>query len=470
MFINREIFKMLVWRSAFIASLSATSAFSADVTPMGTSESTATGKVSTAKIVRPDTYRVGVTFDGADAMTVDKEYGNRNTISSGHQSSINFTYGMTKYFQLDLGLRGSHEVVSHNVRTDINEDFDTENVETNQLKETAYSGARLVAKYKLITNRNLHIAIAPFLEEGMGQKAKNSLTRSQKARAGFLTMLSYGHTGVGEINLNAGMRYRDPEVLGHVILRNEMIGKANVKAYLNRNISLFGAVGVRRLMVANQNKRDTKNNLVYLGKDSGEALLGMTFKAGSTTFSMYGGTDLIEDSSYGFGKNSYGLSMITKLGGNPKRYKWISEKKSSRPKAGKWSPKTGSKQKETKDLYPEMNGNVDHLSNVPDGVEDDFDRLKNKMKKKRKKNGKEELSTEELVDKELAELRAAEKKVEQAKLKRKKNTRKQRLSRAKKASSKEKKRVARIRQQAEQDLDDDYSITVDDVSWDGLED
>ena len=90
-------------------------------------------------------------------------------------------------------------------------------------------------------------ALAPFVETGAGERATDALTRSVGPKAGFMAITSYGARGVGRIDLDLGMRYRDPEQLAGVTLRNELFYKALVTADLNRTVGLFAGGEGRRL-------------------------------------------------------------------------------------------------------------------------------------------------------------------------------------------------------------------------------
>lgn len=435
--------------------------YGADLLSSATGDATAVGKVSSAELMPAGQMAVGMSIDGADRINYRSSSKQLDILSSGHLGALNFSLGLHEFIQLDFAVRGSYEALQYPLRSGLYNGQDEEGL---KVRETAYAGSRMQVKIGLYQSPNFSLAFAPFIEEGMGQHAKYALTRSEKLQGGFLGMMTYGQRGIAEFSLNLGMKYRNPVDFGDRLIRNEGILKSNLKVFVSEEISVFLSGNARKLMIAEKTENE---DLKYVGKDSGEVLLGASFENRDFIFSIYGGGEVIKNADYGMGKNSYGLNVAYKFGNTNSDKRWATKKKDVN--AGDWQPKGKKKKSSIEDQYPEMSGDINALSDMPDDKDDDFDRLKKRMKNKRKVGlSKSGVSVDEEVERELAELKAAEEKVTAEKLKMERSE--ENLQEKARKFKAEKNRYKKIENRAGKVIDDKYSINASDVSWQGLDD
>ena len=451
------------------------SASALDTLPMVPGDSSSVGKTSSAKLVGAGGVRAGIVIEGADIVKLNNEKKADSSYGSGHQAFVNFSYGLFKDLELDLSIKTTREIMYMNIRDGLYENKSRYDEGFKKFKETGYAGTRVMLKYRLIQNNGLNITIAPFAEEGMGERGMYSVTKTQKAAAGWLALLSYGHTGIGEINLNTGVRYQEPQRFDDRFVRNEVMARISVTGYFLNDFGVFSTVGGRRLMVASALERGPDSKLVYEGQDSGEILGGLVGNFGLTKVSVYGGADLNRASELGSAQHTYGFSIATKLGNKLRDHQW-----EAKVKRNKRRQVEDSKDKDVAEVsspvsdpvndakaYPEMTGVVDPLS-ATGGPVDDFDRIRMKMSSQHA-TGKSGLSEEDELEAELAKLKAADAKAAYAKAKREKLNAQKQTATVKEKPRNNKKQVNEYRRKVREELDDEDSISTEDTNWKGLE-
>ncbi|MEZ4743279.1 MAG: hypothetical protein R3B45_12680 [Bdellovibrionota bacterium] len=447
-----------------------TPSFSADILPLASFEPGAKAKTSNPKLLDKGQVKLGIGFDGSDLIRLEYDEDNDRNVEfgSGHQSRYSMSIGVLRNLELGLSIRGTTEIVSkYSVRDRLFSDsFTYQEVDGKKIiKETAYAGSIAFAKLGLLDHKGFNVSLMPFVEEGMGEKGLYTLTRARKGRAGWLALLGYVNESLGEITLNLGMRYQEPHVFTGNFIRNEMLGSLYIQGNLHKNFSVFSSVGARRLLIAPVDEKNAKGKPIYKKNDSGNVLGGVNISFGSNMLSLYGGSSLKNLDGYGNPQNIYGMSLSTQIGPfdqNRSKSGALSSKAKSKYKSNRIS-KEPSGEKD----YEEMNGVVGP-SSFESGSQDDFSRLREKMKRQHA-SGRSAYSEQEEVEMELAKIRMAEEKIEAVKAKKKLLQEQLKHKARTEQSAKLKKRQRSVRRNIQDSLDSEYSITVDDTTWNGLD-
>jgi hypothetical protein len=470
-----RVTKKLSYAGVIGGFIATSAAFALDSLPMVPGDSSSVGKTSSAKLLNAGGIRAGVLIEGADIVKLNNDKARDSSYGSGHQAFANVSYGVLKDLELGLSFKMNREIMFQDSRDDLFENNSHYEVGYKKFKETGYAGTRGMLKYRLIQNGGLNISIATYAEEGMGERGMYALTKAQKAAQGWLALLSYGYKGVGEININTGMRYQKPQLFDNRYFRNEMMARVNVTGYFMNDFGLFTTLGGRRLMVADATVRGPDSKLIYTGEDSAEVLGGLVADIGLTKVSVYGGADLKKVQGFGSAQHTYGLSISTKVGTKLRDRDWEAKvKRRSHESSESSEAKNVVEISEPVNAaatdvnaYPEMKGNVDPLSQSG-GADDDFDRVRAKMKRQHvtRKSG---MTEQEEVEKELETLRAAETQVANDKLTRAKATEQRQRSVAKAKSKQTSKKNEELRRKTREELDDEYGISTEETKWKGLE-
>ena len=477
------------WLAGSFLVFAAQSIQAADVMSIGAIDPRSTGKVSSGQTIGAGRVITGISVDGAEkavnAASINSEGGSDRLIDRVNRATVFFGLGLGNRIELDAGVHGSYESVSE---TDREKTFAGNTAATNikdNLKHTAYSGISILAKVKLFEQNAFTATVAPFFESGAGQRAGESLTRNVNPRAGYLGILTYGERGIGELSVNGGMRYRNPELIGDVTVRNEIIYGVSLKGYLTRNFALFTAGQGRRIKAAgSMNEENGKPD--YRGKDSGELTGGLMFHAGKTDISAWAGGATKRDAEFGNGRFIAGLSLTVAMGGSTKKpvtsiasevdQKVIAEHNNQAPKES-WEPKTAPApvavesvrypEMETRDINPirDLEASGVRIESSPD----DFDLLKARMQRDSQTVKAKGISQEERVEAELAALRDAEKKTEAEQNARRLEEERIARERAAKAQIDNDRRLENYRTQARKDAAKLQGVSADDVNWNGLE-
>jgi hypothetical protein len=397
-------------------------------------------------------------------------------------------YGLTSGVELSLGLHGSYENVAAGDRDALFPDATGEGGQNHRtkagddeasdswrgsLRQTALSEASLAVKVRLMEHRGLRLGLMPFLESGAGTGATYAVTRSVAPKAGFLALASYGARGVAELNLNVGYRYRDPETIGELTYRNELIYRASVKAYATPTFAFFVAGDGRRINVAESSKSAPDGEgPVYRPRQAGAVQGGITATLGDAELAAFGGRGVGGD-AFGFGRESYGVSLAIAVGGAAAHAPGLmigDERPAARGASGEDEAKLVGPPRRLKPkddpAYQEMIGAVDPLDSLEADQDGDFKDLPKRLEENAKADTAE--SPDARVERELSELRAAEEKqeAEQA-VRQKADEAAQRKVRVEKAKAEDALR-REWEDEATKDAQKLPSISHDQMDWDGL--
>lgn len=472
---------------ALFATLPTTQLYAADLLPLGALEHGANGNVSSADTGITGSVKTGVSFQSSatvarPAHLPGLSHGEaQDLVRDANRINVFAGSALTKSLSLTLGLHGTYEHVKPDSRDalfplDESEAGDGEAALTwrESLKQTAFSGASLALKWKLFDAEGLKLGLMPFLESGAGERASFALTRSVSPKAGFMGLATYGAAQVAEVSLNAGMRYRSPEEIGGLVVRNEAFYRMAIEASLLPELKLFATADGRRLMTKAKTTTDAAAvDTTYAPNESGEALGGLKAVLGDASIAAFGGGRFEDAKGFGYGARTYGVSLTMVVGGDrraPKKsYAAELEKAEDAKKPLPVAAPLPPKEPNLEDEYPEMIGkDIDPLDAVK-GVEgqDDFSNVE-KTILENEKAGKT-LSEDDKIELELKEIRAAEAKAAEE---RAVQERKELQDARRKARSKAKKDDALMKEwmdEAKKDVDGMGGITKDEMEWNGLE-
>lgn len=461
-----------------LAALHAVGAHAADALPVAGLDARAVGDVSSAATTVPGAIFSGASIGASSGAIQNEKVIGRDAASGrtaallrdAHRADVFVGGALTSRLELSLGLHGTYETMTQADRAAVYEDAEK------SAQTSAFSGASLFAKFKFLDAQGFKLALAPFVETGAGDGATYALTRSVGPKAGFMAIGTYGARGVGAVDLDVGMRYRDPEQLGGVLLRNELFYKILVTADVSSKAAIFAGAEGRKLSVATVGNKDDAGISAYTASEAAQGKLGVKLAFGDADLSLFYGARLKDAKGFGYGDRMAGLAVAMELGNargaRPKNSMATAIESEEAEKAGKSSEPTAvaADDKSTYDEYPEMIGaEIDPLEALKGQPSkgDDFADVEKILEENRKSAG--ELSEDAKIEKELAEIRAAKAKAEaeQAKLDAKEleNTNKQRRARAKE----EEKMMKQYSKEAREDLDKNYQgIGDDEVKWNGL--
>lgn len=172
------------------------------------------------------------------AQTRDRDV-DQGSPTSASRVSLLLSTSLAERLELTLGLHGTHEPKSQM----------TSDQKEQPVPDTAFSGASLLAKVKVLSARGFTAAIAPFAESGAGQDASYTHTRSVGPKTGAFLALGYRLPSWMFLGLDLGLRYRRPEILQTKTLRHERLAHLTLEGSLPFGFSAFSGYDVRSIQV-----------------------------------------------------------------------------------------------------------------------------------------------------------------------------------------------------------------------------
>ena len=474
-------------------------ALAADALPVGSLDARATGSVSSASTSAAGSFRSTIQVDtsesvintGAELGRDDEALADRQKIlRDAHQASVLLGASLTRGIELSLGLHGTYEHVRPEDRLALDPEMATPAggdggnqadgaTAQRRVKESGFAGASLLVKFKLLDSDGFRFAIAPFIESGAGEQATYSLTRSVGPKAGFMGLLSYGALGVGSLDLEAGARYRDPEAIAGVTLRNEIFYKALVQAELSRDFSVFVGAEGRKLKMAIEAEKDPSGKEFYRAYEAAEAKAGFTAHIGESELGAYYGARLKGATGFGYGQRMAGLTIGVELGkvrgrARPSFADEIEKTEDAKASsvAAANPPKAPAAKAPTSDGledYPEMRGTeIDPIEGLGanDVADDDFAQVKKDVAAHETKAG--ELSEDAKIENELAAVREAKKSADAVQEKREAQALLEQRQEAMKRAKEQDKMMEDWMKDAKAKADELPGVTQDEIDWNGL--
>lgn len=468
----------------------------ADVMMMAPMEAHSDGNVSSAEILKPGEFGVGLYGEFArdpipreivlpsDAEVAQDESELAKAVT---QFGVTVSTGVLSFLDFHLGIHGTQESISKESESRLFDHLQEDETTKVNAKPVDFSGASFLAKFALYDGEVIKLAMAPFAKTGGGESAKYAISRSESMTGGWMALITYQARDVAEININSGYRYRYREQIGDVSLRNELFYQASVEGIISKYASLYVAGLGRQLMIADETKQVSGENRKYSSKDSGEILLGLKARYRGFEVNTYGGQRFHEQ-AIGNGKISIGVGLSYVFGGKKiasseeifdRLEDPVKEDQKDDPQdEAKPASKDSEKENDNESKKPVViDDEADDINLYEDAMQldqqsegkeiDDFQLIEKEMKDSKNQQNKEP-SEAEKVERELRELKEAERKAEEAREKKRQKEieieRKQMRERLQEDAKKEK----QLRQEVLKDLKDAPSIDEEDASWNGL--
>jgi hypothetical protein len=474
--------KKLAVGSLILASvLGSKTALAADTMPFSAVDGRGHGRVVTNDPGRAGEMSVAVGVDGTSKALSESQFGgdgkqllNERSV----QTTAAFGINLTESISLGLGMRATSEK-RHSASDALFADADMNKKQS----DTALAGAIGQIKIGILSYDTFKLSLLTFAEAGAGKSGTASVTRSTKPKIGWMAIATTGEEGFLTFTLNGGYRYRNPETIGSITMRNEMMFGGLLRAYVTRRAGLFAGADGRRIMIADGSITE-EGRSKYEPRNDAQGFGGAFVKAGDFEASIYAGSSLTK-SSIGYGKASAGVSLAMVLGRafdrkrltdsylgeeNIKPAQEISDKELASD-VENIAQDANSKNKNDAEVFVDPYGNSvyevykhDEKLGQPSDGDDDF-----MMIKDAKGPTNEELQAEREVQQELRKLREADAKVKKQEEKQRALMEKQERAR----EAQERKQNDALSNKYKNDVQGDVNnlpgVTDEDTSWNGLE-
>ena len=293
----------------------------ADILPVGSLDTTSTGKVSGTKLLKAGELKGASQYEGgAQLLNASrasseasglKSLGDQKLVKSVNRFGLFVGYGITEKIEFNLGVRGSSESINSNQRRDFFLDGSREgSVGTG----SGFDGVVLSSKFEILSIDSLKVASLLFYEGPAGEKAWQSFTRSEKDKLGFALLGSYAFKSIGMISANIGYRSRKAEEVGAIYIGNETYTKLSGLYYVTPRVGAFVSLDRRSIRVADETKPNANGYLDYRNQIENAAELGITgYVYKNYRLSAFVGGSITPKSSFASPEKSYGLSLVVPL-------------------------------------------------------------------------------------------------------------------------------------------------------------
>jgi len=309
-------------RSLLIMAFLQGTARGADVLPVGTLDTTATGKVSSTRLLKPGELKASTQIDGSSYIvglgqfasegSGLKSLGDEKLASSANRFSIFTGYGLTDWMDFHIGVRSSSEKMNSDVRRKFYLDG---SIEGNLSSSGGgFSGAVASTKFHLLSWKDLKVAGLAFYESGVGDVAWNSVTRSERDKLGLAILSSYSFPSFGQILANVGYRSRKAEEVGQLYLGNETFFKVSGNYHITPRIGTFLTIDSRQIRVADEKNPNRDGWLQYKNTSELAMELGVTgYVYGNYRMTGFIGGSAQKKAAAGSPERTFGLSLIVPI-------------------------------------------------------------------------------------------------------------------------------------------------------------
>jgi len=260
--------KSLLATALMAAAFPGALAFGADLLPQSRVDASGTGTVPVAAPMKSGFSKFtihGETIPYESAGDVSRAQG--DGIDRVNRFDALAGTSLVKGLDLHLGVHGTYE-------------------REGQVSSRRVSGGSLMLKTNMISASGFNLALAPYVESGIGVKGKEVETRSVRARGGVMLLTGWNRKNVFEWNLALGNRNRATEVFDGLRFGHESVYKTSIKVNLTNDFGLTAAADGRQIRVI----RDGAAEESVFGTGRGQA--GFFARFGSIETSLYGGASI----------------------------------------------------------------------------------------------------------------------------------------------------------------------------------
>lgn len=375
---------------------------------------------------------------------------------------------LAKGFDLHLGVHGTYE-------------------RDGEISSRRVSGGSFMIKANVISASGFNLALAPYLESGIGSKGKAVDTRAVKSRGGLLLITGFNRKNAFEWNLALGNRNRASEEFDGISFGHESVYKTSVKVNVTNRFGFTAAADGRQIKVM----KDGADESSVFGTGRGQ--LGAFVRFGNVETSVCGGASIDramgkklwkpkhEIADLDGGRLFFGAAISLSLGEStstrdhePVRdYGSNAVENEVRVQKTKKAGRAGSVESAgTADSTVPVSYDNDFLKDLTgsgSGVNqaDDFSAAEASIKKQDAvQAGTYDINA---VEREIAQLRTAEKKANEARAKADESRTEKERSRHAKSVAEQAKLMNKMRKEVQADVDALPSNSIEDLSWHGLE-
>ncbi|MEI8027922.1 MAG: hypothetical protein WCI18_16350 [Pseudomonadota bacterium] len=293
----------------------------ADILPVGSLDTTSTGKVSATKLLKAGELKGASQYEGgAQLLTADrsaseasglKKLGDQKLIKSVHRMGLFVGYGITSRIEFNLGLRGSSEALNSSQRRDFLLDGSREGTVGSA---GGFDGVVLSSKFDVFSIDNFKFASLLFYEGPAGEKAWQSFTRSEKDKYGFAVLGSYAIKSLGLVSANIGYRSRKAEEVGAIYIGNEIYTKLSGLYYITPRVGAFLSWDRRSIRVADETKPQANGYLDYRSQVESASEVGVTaYIYKNYRLTAYVGGNVSPKATFASPEKTFGLSLVIPL-------------------------------------------------------------------------------------------------------------------------------------------------------------
>lgn len=349
------------------------------------------------------------------------------------------------------------------------------------------SGGSFLIKANVISASGFNLALAPYLESGIGAKGKDVETRAVKSRGGVMLIAGFNRKNVFEWNLALGNRNRASEEFDGISFGHESVYKTSFKVNVTNRFGLTAAADGRQIKVM----KDGADESSVFGAGRGQ--VGAFARFGNVETSVYGGASIDramgkklwkpkhEIADLEGGRLFFGAAISLSLGEStsmrdhePVRdFESNAVENEVRVQKTRKSLRGGSSESAaTQDSTVPVSYDNDFLKDFTGSGSsanqvDDFSAAEAAIKKPDAvQAGTYDINA---VEREIAQLRDAEKKANEARAKADEVRAEKDRSRRLKSAAEQAKLMNKMRKEVQADVDALPSNSIEDLSWHGLE-
>lgn len=293
----------------------------ADILPVGSLDTTSTGKVSATKLLKAGELKGTSQYEGgAQLLTADrtaseasglKKLGDQKLIKSVHRMGLFVGYGITNRIEFNLGLRGSSEALNSSQRRDFLLDGAREGTVGSA---GGFDGVVLSSKFDVFSIDSFKFASLLFYEGPAGEGAWQSFTRSEKDKYGLAVLGSYAIKSLGLVSANIGYRSRKAEEVGAIYMGNEIYTKLSGLYYITPRVGAFLSWDRRSIRVADETKPQANGYLDYRSQVESASEVGVTaYIYKNYRLTAYVGGNISSKSTFASPEKTFGLSLVIPL-------------------------------------------------------------------------------------------------------------------------------------------------------------
>lgn len=281
-----------------------------DVMPQGRLDASGTGTVPVATPLKPGFSKFTIqaeSFPGMDSVPAGpgRDYAELDRIN---RFDVLGGVSVLKGLDLHLGIHGSYERLA-------------------TVSSRRISSGSALLKVNMIRSSGFNLALAPYIESGIGRKGEGVYTRAVKPSGGLMMLAGYALKNRWEWHLAIGNRNRASEEFDNFSLGHEFVYKTAAKFHLSNQFGLTVAADGRQLRIHESGRAD--EHIVGAGRGQ----LGVFYKFSNFEANFFGGASIDRAigreawksvkgiADFDGGPLFYGMSLSMSLGQNDQKFR-----------------------------------------------------------------------------------------------------------------------------------------------------